>query len=262
MIEKRYKNYLEAEKLAIYSNSAAAERWMGFQDNADIYPNLEWRTAGDSDVRADHAKLEGLILPINDPFWRNHTPPLGFGCRCELTQTDKPTNKTDNYKDTEAPKGFDFNPGIDQKLFSNSAGYYTSAGKEEAKQLTKEAKTYMWSVSRNEVRKALAGSNFKLMPEGILKGKTVKLSNNDIKIITDKNLDNQPMRDRLLYDIKNITKDAKQVGEPVKDLHVDKDHSKYIEWYYYKVKGFDFYLNFVKMKSGEIKLHAITDSLK
>lgn len=135
-ITKKYKDYLATEKQGIFANSAAAERWIGFEENADLYPNLEWRTAGDNDVRAEHAALEGLILPINDPFWNSHTPPLGFGCRCEIIQTDEPVKEKDGYADTTAPKGFDFNPGVEQKVFSGTAGYYTSASAEDAQIIT------------------------------------------------------------------------------------------------------------------------------
>lgn len=125
---------------------------MGFQDNADIYPNLEYRTAGDNEVRPEHAKLDGLVLPIGDDFWKSHTPPLGFGCRCDLVQTDDAANgnnkKYKGYEETTAPKGFDFNPGIDQKLFSDSAGYYTSASKADFEKLTKEAGSFIVRTSR------------------------------------------------------------------------------------------------------------------
>jgi SPP1 gp7 family putative phage head morphogenesis protein len=132
-ITKKYKDYLAVEKQGIFANSAAAERWLGFAENADLYPNLEWRTAGDADVRAEHAILQGLILPVTDPFWNVHTPPLGFGCRCELIQTDEPANKKEGYQETTAPKGFDFNPGKEQKIFSDTAGYYTSATADDSK---------------------------------------------------------------------------------------------------------------------------------
>jgi SPP1 gp7 family putative phage head morphogenesis protein len=160
-IEGRYKEYLKTEKHGIFANSAAAERWTGFQENADLYPNLEWRTAGDSDVRAEHAALDGLTLPIDDAFWNSHTPPLGFGCRCELIQTDKKAAKTEGYDKTTAPKGFDFNPGIDQKIFSDTAGYYASASKEESVELTKMAKSFINHNSYSYKKEIVAGTAVK-----------------------------------------------------------------------------------------------------
>jgi SPP1 gp7 family putative phage head morphogenesis protein len=139
----QFREYAKTEKQSAFAQAAAAERWQGFAENADIYPNLEWRTAGDSDVRDDHRKLDGLILPISDPFWKSHTPPLGWGCRCEVIQTDAPTDKKEGYEKTEAPKGFDGNPGIDRKLFSDSAGYYANTSATDAKEVNKLAKQYL-----------------------------------------------------------------------------------------------------------------------
>ena len=139
----QFSEYAKTEKQSAFAQAAAAERWQGFAENADIYPNLEWRTAGDSDVRDDHRKLDGLILPITDPFWKSHTPPLGWGCRCEVIQTDAPTDKKEDYEKTEAPKGFDGNPGIDRKLFSDTAGYYVNTSNADAKEVNKLAKKYL-----------------------------------------------------------------------------------------------------------------------
>ena len=258
-IEKRYAEYLKVEKQGIFANAAAAERWTGFQENADIYPNLEWRTAGDSEVRPEHAALDGLILPINDSFWNSHTPPLGFGCRCELIQTDAEVNKTEGHENTPAPKGFDFNPGVDQTIFSDSAGYYTSATDSEARQLYEQATKFVGNLSRNSVREAVKDTHAILKPTKLKTDKPIVLSNSDIKAITGKNHDNQVMRNALLFDIAKVVKEAKLV----KTAAENAGRTQYDTWYYYAVKGFDnMFLNLVKMKSGEIKLHAITDKIK
>lgn len=42
---------------------------------------------GPSEVhREEHAKLEGIILSVDDPFWDVHYPPNGWGCKCHLRQ--------------------------------------------------------------------------------------------------------------------------------------------------------------------------------
>jgi SPP1 gp7 family putative phage head morphogenesis protein len=256
-IEKRYNEYLKTEKQGIFANSAAAERWTGFQENADLYANLEWRTAGDSDVRTEHAALEGLVLPINDPFWNSHTPPLGFGCRCEVIQTDVEVNKTEGHENTPAPKGFDFNPGIDQQIFSDSAGYYTSAPTADVEILTEQARNFSGNLSRVSIRESVKDTYPVLKPAGLNTEKPIVLSNTDIKTITGKNQDNQVMRNALLFDIVNVVKDAKLVKSAA-----DSENPE-VTWYYYAVKGFDnMFLNLVKMKSGVVKLHAITDKIK
>ena len=45
----------------------------------------EYRAVGDKRSRADHLKLDGLILHRDDPFWKKAFPPNGFGCRCSVT---------------------------------------------------------------------------------------------------------------------------------------------------------------------------------
>lgn len=149
LTEARYAEYLLTEKQAIFANAAAAERWMGFAENADLYPNLEYRTVGDSDVRSSHAKLDGIVLPYDDPFWKGHTPPLDWGCRCELIQTDIPVRKPEGYADVLPGRGFDFNPGTDQKIFDDKAGYYSSVSKAESEELTREATHFIVKNARN-----------------------------------------------------------------------------------------------------------------
>lgn len=62
-----------------------------------VFPNNEYFTINDSDVRKKHKDWHGIILPWNDPFWDTHTPPNGWHCRCWIT----PTNKN---SDTSAPE--------------------------------------------------------------------------------------------------------------------------------------------------------------
>lgn len=47
-----------------------------------LFPYWEYKTAGDDKVRPEHAELDGLILPANDPRWDKIFPPNGWKCRC------------------------------------------------------------------------------------------------------------------------------------------------------------------------------------
>ena len=49
----------------------------------DVFPFCEYVTVGDGHVRASHAALDGKIIPTNSDFWKTHTPPWGWGCRCQ-----------------------------------------------------------------------------------------------------------------------------------------------------------------------------------
>ena len=50
---------------------------------ADILWGYRYSTVGDNRVRDDHAALEGIVLPKDDPFWLKFYPPNGWSCRCQ-----------------------------------------------------------------------------------------------------------------------------------------------------------------------------------
>lgn len=58
-------------------------------DVASVIVALQYVTAGDADVRPDHAKLEGLTAAADDPVWETHAPPLFYNCRCTLDYVDR-----------------------------------------------------------------------------------------------------------------------------------------------------------------------------
>lgn len=84
-IDRRYNlTYLATERAAVIRGTEAALRWEDIQQYADIAPLLEYVTAGDGDVREEHAALAGIIEPVDSPFWRQYYPPNGWNCRCSV----------------------------------------------------------------------------------------------------------------------------------------------------------------------------------
>jgi SPP1 gp7 family putative phage head morphogenesis protein len=79
------KRYLESEYGYAVHSAQMAGKWQDFEADGDDY-RLQYRTAGDDKVRADHAILRGTTLPMTDPFWDSYTPPLDWGCRCTVVQ--------------------------------------------------------------------------------------------------------------------------------------------------------------------------------
>lgn len=51
-------------------------------EQADIFPWWQYLTVGDELVRTAHKALNKLIFPASSPFWKRHTPPWDWGCRC------------------------------------------------------------------------------------------------------------------------------------------------------------------------------------
>lgn len=61
-----------------------ATQWTLDQRTKDTHPYYLYRTAQDDAVRDSHSALDGIILPMDDPFWDTHYPPWDWGCRCEV----------------------------------------------------------------------------------------------------------------------------------------------------------------------------------
>lgn len=57
----------------------------------DALPYWQYVTVGDENVRDEHAALDGIILPADSPFWRDHFPPWDWGCRCQVVPLDGET---------------------------------------------------------------------------------------------------------------------------------------------------------------------------
>lgn len=118
------KNYLRAEYNFVASSAQMASKWEEFSKDGDRY-NLQYRTAKDDKVRPEHAALDGVTLPMSDPFWEEYFPPNGWNCRCTVVQVRKSKYPATPHEEAMAlgeealqkdSKGvFHFNPGKEQK---------------------------------------------------------------------------------------------------------------------------------------------------
>lgn len=132
-------NYLQAEYQTAKRSSQAAKQWQAFVKDADLFPNLEYRTVGDERVRDEHEKLEGVIKPINDKFWDTHYPPNGWRCRCSVRQSDAPATKGTPKVTVE--RGFENNVGKSGKVFNPDGHPYFAMDKKQLDKLKKKKPT-------------------------------------------------------------------------------------------------------------------------
>lgn len=123
--------WLEAEYNQTVANANMAQTWKEFEENVDLYPNVKLVTVNDARVRPEHKVLDGVIRPFNDPFWNTHTPPLDWGCRCAIEQTDE--------EPTDIPGGFqtkiefENNPAKSGEIFGGTV-YETKLRNKERKE--------------------------------------------------------------------------------------------------------------------------------
>ena len=136
-IDETYnQNWLRAEYNFAGASAGMAARWEDFEEDGDRY-SLQYRTAHDGRVRPEHAEMDGITLPVDDPFWDTNYPPNGWNCRCTVVQVlkadNEPTDRGEAYRRAEsALRGdrrgmFRFNPGKEGRVFPAYNPYSVSA---------------------------------------------------------------------------------------------------------------------------------------
>ena len=84
--------------------SAAAARWQRIQDRKDRFPYLMYDAVNDSRTRPQHLEWDGLVLPVDHPFWKTHGPPNDWGCRCILRQLSEAVMRRRGLEVSEPPE--------------------------------------------------------------------------------------------------------------------------------------------------------------
>ncbi|MCA3460466.1 MAG: head morphogenesis protein, partial [Rhodobacter sp.] len=62
----------------------AAGQWERIERTKGAFPFLEYTLGASEQHRPHHADKEGLILPVDSPFWDEWMPPNGWGCKCKV----------------------------------------------------------------------------------------------------------------------------------------------------------------------------------
>jgi SPP1 gp7 family putative phage head morphogenesis protein len=122
-INRQYNvNYLQAEYQTARTAAQMAQKWERLQETKDLFPNLKYRSVGDSRVRPEHQKLNGIIKPIDDDFWSRYYPPLDWRCRCDVVATAEDITK-DKEEDLPKPQ-FEGNVGKDKEIFTAKGSFF------------------------------------------------------------------------------------------------------------------------------------------
>ncbi len=116
------KNYLQAEYQTAKTAAQMAEKWERLQETKDLFPNLKFRTVGDSRVRREHEKLDGIIKPIDDEFWNRFYPPLDWRCRCDVVATAEDADE--KLPDDLPPVKFKGNVGKDKEIYTKNGSFF------------------------------------------------------------------------------------------------------------------------------------------
>jgi phage putative head morphogenesis protein, SPP1 gp7 family len=92
--------YLATEHQFAIATGQNSARWCEFMKDKGKIGHWEYNTVGDSEVRPEHAALDGRVFSLDDTQARRLLPPNGYKCRCEgLQYPGKPGDKLVSGKD-------------------------------------------------------------------------------------------------------------------------------------------------------------------
>ncbi|MCP3682125.1 MAG: hypothetical protein GY861_05480 [bacterium] len=80
------KTWQTTERNLAQRTARATDKWREIQEVKDEFPLLKYQTANDERVRDDHAALDNIVKPVDDPFWNTFMPPNGYNCFDEETK--------------------------------------------------------------------------------------------------------------------------------------------------------------------------------
>lgn len=129
----------------------AAGQWERAQRTKRSHPYLLYGRSPAEERREEHAAWEGTLLPVDDPWWRTHHLPNGWGCKCPVRQvsrreaerlggaSERPRGDTVQWKNKRTGEtmrvprgidpGWDYNPGLvrQQRLMEGLNGKLDAA---------------------------------------------------------------------------------------------------------------------------------------
>ncbi len=70
-------------------SARAAGQWDRIQRSKRALPFLVYLIGPSRRHRPSHEAKNGLVLPVDDPFWQTWYPPNGWGCKCHVRQISR-----------------------------------------------------------------------------------------------------------------------------------------------------------------------------
>lgn len=118
--------WLQTEYSTAVRRAHDAADWQQFEAEKDVLPNLRWMPSTSAKPGQDHMEFWGTVLPVDDPFWKEHRPGDRWNCKCSLSSTDdEPTSRPTAKESTPQP-GLKTKP-TDAELFSQDHPYYADS---------------------------------------------------------------------------------------------------------------------------------------
>ncbi|MEX0732851.1 MAG: phage minor head protein [Aquisalimonadaceae bacterium] len=96
-------------------SARAAGQWQRAQRSKGTQPFLLYLLGPSEEHRPEHVGWAGTLLPVDHPWWRDHYPPNGYGCKCHVRQVSRREAerlRRDGAQDPNAPQETDPATGL------------------------------------------------------------------------------------------------------------------------------------------------------
>ena len=113
----------------------AAGQWDRAQRTKKTHPYFLYELGPSKKHRDQHVAWAGTILPVDDPWWDDHFPPNGWGCKCRVRQisareaerrggaTARPPRDARTMTNPRTGMRFEVDRGLDPAWASNSGKF-------------------------------------------------------------------------------------------------------------------------------------------
>lgn len=136
---KVYKNYneayLESEFVTAVTSGTTAKIYNDAIDSDGLFTKFRYVAIMDQHTSEICKRLNGIVLPVNDPFWRTNTPPNHFNCRCQIEKIDKyegalntrgsKVRSANDYAQENRQPQFNMNAATDKVVFKKNHPYFS-----------------------------------------------------------------------------------------------------------------------------------------
>ena len=288
VVGKYNKTWLQTEYNMTVRSARMGAQWQQFEEKKHIFPNLEYMRTSSLNPRAEHETFVGTILPVDDPWWDTHTPPLSWNCKCTLRQTrHDPTGPPAN--EEPVPPVFRNNPGKTAQAATDRHPYFPSGcascplpgervivNPELAAGQKKDCYNCLKAMKAAEVKTPEARKRERLEESmrPLLKRNVIRTvaADKQIKVTFKKSGNSHIVNDVLEKRIKLSKADLTKLDELIREAEyvrssdLYKDRSDNIQrFYYFRDKKRNLYYNIaeevVKNKNGRIYLNRFAYSV-
>lgn len=84
LINGTHSRWLKAEYDMAVASSQMAAKWVRAQEDKDAMPLLQFDAVMDKRTTQTCRSLDGVVRPVDDPFWNTWYPPNHWGCRSDV----------------------------------------------------------------------------------------------------------------------------------------------------------------------------------